>query len=124
MKKKKKKKNKKLKIKIYFCFFFNDPAPPEFYTNLNTLSLHDALPIFVAQLGFAPTIYYRGTGVDLGFPLEFRSSVELAYRFDDRSRLGAQIYHLSNASLGWQNPGTEVLMLSYSVPITRFTGKK
>ena len=45
LKKKKKKKNKKLKIKIYFCFFFNDPAPPEFYTNLNTLSLHDALPI-------------------------------------------------------------------------------
>ena len=78
----------------------------------------------VAQLGFAPTIYYRGTGVDLGFPLEFRSSVELAYRFDDRSRLGAQIYHLSNAGLGWTNPGTEVVMLSYSVPITRFTGKK
>jgi len=78
----------------------------------------------VAQLGFAPTIYYRGTGVDLGFPLEFRSSVELAYRFDDRSRLGVQMYHLSNASLGWQNPGTEVLMLSYSVPVTRFTGKK
>src|SRR5687768_18042007 len=25
-------------------FFFNDPAPPEIYT----LSLHDALPIFVA----------------------------------------------------------------------------
>lgn len=78
----------------------------------------------VAQLGFAPTIYYRGTGIDLGFPLEFRSSLELAYRFDDRSRLGVQMYHLSNASLGWKNPGTEVLMLSYSVPITRFTGKK
>ena len=50
MKKKKKKKNKKLKIKIYFCFFFNDPAPPEFYTNLNTLSLHDALPISILTL--------------------------------------------------------------------------
>lgn len=78
----------------------------------------------VAQLGFAPSIYYRGTGIDLGYPLEFRSSAELAYRFDDRSRLGAQIYHLSNAGLGWKNPGTEVIMLSYSVPITRFTGKK
>lgn len=76
----------------------------------------------VLQLGFAPSIYYRGTGVDLGFPLEFRSSGELAYRFDDRSRLGVQMYHLSNASLGWQNPGTEVAMLSYSVPITRFLG--
>src|SRR6056300_1087671 len=27
-------------------FFFNDTATPEIYTNLNTLSLHDALPIF------------------------------------------------------------------------------
>src|SRR6056300_1662168 len=26
-------------------FFFNDTATTEFYTNLNTLSLHDALPI-------------------------------------------------------------------------------
>src|SRR6056300_1643967 len=26
-------------------FFFNDTATPEIYTNLNTLSLHDALPI-------------------------------------------------------------------------------
>src|SRR5881628_4256126 len=26
-------------------FFFNDTAPPEIYTSVNTLSLHDALPI-------------------------------------------------------------------------------
>src|SRR6056300_1378579 len=31
---------------IFFFFFFNDTAPTEIYTNLNTLSLHDALPIF------------------------------------------------------------------------------
>src|SRR6056300_1331324 len=31
---------------VYFLFFFfNDPATTEIYTNLNTLSLHDALPI-------------------------------------------------------------------------------
>ena len=28
-------------------FFFNDTATTEIYTNLNTLSLHDALPISV-----------------------------------------------------------------------------
>ena len=27
-------------------FFFNDTSTTEIYTNLNTLSLHDALPIF------------------------------------------------------------------------------
>src|SRR5438067_8173986 len=29
-----------------FCFLFNDTAPPEIYT----LSLHDALPIFLYQI--------------------------------------------------------------------------
>src|SRR3546814_11328466 len=39
-------------------FFFNDTAPPEIYTYLHTLSLHDALPILgqlgAAQLGLHP----------------------------------------------------------------------
>ena len=30
----------------YAVFFFNDTATTEIYTNLNTLSLHDALPIW------------------------------------------------------------------------------
>src|SRR6056300_1118878 len=30
---------------LLFVFFFNDTATTEIYTNLNTLSLHDALPI-------------------------------------------------------------------------------
>src|SRR6056300_1804373 len=30
---------------MFFFFFFNDTATTEIYTNLNTLSLHDALPI-------------------------------------------------------------------------------
>src|SRR3546814_4299124 len=33
-----------------FVFFFNDPATTEIYTYCHTLSLHDALPIFVAAL--------------------------------------------------------------------------
>src|SRR6056300_1338379 len=33
-----------LRLCIFF-FFFNDTATTEIYTNLNTLSLHDALPI-------------------------------------------------------------------------------
>src|SRR3546814_18111192 len=30
----------------FFFFFFNDPATPEIYPYLHTLTLHDALPIF------------------------------------------------------------------------------
>ena len=31
---------------LFFSFFFNDTATTEIYTGEDTLSLHDALPIF------------------------------------------------------------------------------
>ncbi len=65
----------------------------------------------------AAGLYEDGDGKDLGHVVEFRSSIELAYRFDDRSRLGVSFYHLSNAGLSDNNPGTEVLSLSYSIPL-------
>ncbi|MEQ9490356.1 MAG: acyloxyacyl hydrolase [Alphaproteobacteria bacterium] len=71
---------------------------------------------------FAPGLYEDGDGKDLGHVVEFRSALELAYRFDDRSRLGVSIYHLSNASLDDNNPGTEVLTLHYSLPVQRLFG--
>ena len=71
------------------------------------------------RLVFTPSLaaglYEEGTGKDLGHVVEFRSAIELAYRFDDRSRLGLSFYHLSNASFGNTNPGAEVLSLSYSI---------
>tara|TARA_Y100001960_G_scaffold332583_1_gene433666 strand:+ start:2649 stop:3158 length:510 start_codon:yes stop_codon:yes gene_type:complete len=70
---------------------------------------------------FAPTYWQGKTGdLDLGHAVEFRSQLEIAYRFDDRSRLGLSISHYSNASLGDKNPGTESLMLNYSIPISKF----
>lgn len=72
---------------------------------------------FVFTPSFAPGIYIKGGGMELGFPLEFRSSAEAAYRFSNHSRLGAMFYHISNASLGFRNPGTECLVFFYSIPI-------
>lgn len=66
---------------------------------------------------FAPGIYIKGGGMELGFPLEYRSSAELSYRFKNRSRFGSMFYHLSNASLGFRNPGTECLVFFYSIPL-------
>ncbi len=72
---------------------------------------------FVVTPSFAPHFYFGGDDdLDLDYPLEFRSQLEFAYRFDDRSRLGLAISHYSNASLGDSNPGTETLSLYYSVP--------
>lgn len=72
---------------------------------------------------FAPHLYTGGDSkLDLDYPLEFRSQLELAYRFDDRSRLGVAVSHYSNASLGDTNPGTESAMLYYSVPFDKLFG--
>ena len=74
----------------------------------------------VVTPSFAPT-WWRGktTDLDLGHRIEFRSQLEFAYRFDDRSRLGVSISHYSNAGLGDDNPGAESFMVNYSVPISK-----
>ena len=72
---------------------------------------------WVLTPSLAAGYYEKGDGRDLGHELEFRSSLELSYRFDDRTRLGVSFYHLSNASIGSTNPGTEVLSIVYSIPL-------
>ncbi|MEI8300572.1 MAG: acyloxyacyl hydrolase [Chlamydiota bacterium] len=71
----------------------------------------------VVTLGFGPGLFCKGFGKDLGYPLEMRSSIELAYRFPSQKRLGLQFYHLSNGSLSRRNPGVEALVLFYAIPI-------
>jgi len=65
---------------------------------------------------FAPGLYYKGNGLDLGHAIEFRSGIELSYRFDDRSRLGIGLSHMSNASIGKTNPGQETIFITYAIP--------
>jgi len=72
---------------------------------------------WVATLSFAPGYHAKGDGKNLGHELEFRSQIEVAYRFDDRARLGLSLSHMSSASIGDKNPGTESIMVTYSLPI-------
>jgi len=78
---------------------------------------------WVVTPSFAPT-WWKGktSDLDLGHALEFRSRLEVAYRFDDRSRLGLSVSHSSNASLGDSNPGTESVMVNYSIPFKQISG--
>ena len=71
---------------------------------------------------FAPALYEKGDGKDLGNWFQFRSGIEVAWVFWDRSRLGVALHHLSHAGLGDDNPGTETLMLNYSIPTARLFG--
>ncbi|MGF1611876.1 MAG: acyloxyacyl hydrolase [Kiloniellales bacterium] len=70
----------------------------------------------VVTPSFGAGAYFNGDGKDLGGTIEFRSQLEIAYRFNDRSRLGIALSHISNAGLGDDNPGTEIVTLYYSIP--------
>jgi hypothetical protein len=72
---------------------------------------------FMVTPSIAPGWYNRGAGFDLGYPLEFRSQLELALRFGNQARLGIAVSHMSNAGLGHINPGIESLTLNYSMPL-------
>ncbi len=73
----------------------------------------------VVTPSFAPGIYFRGNGKSLHFPIEFRSSIEMAFVLPNKGRLGGQFYHISNASMGKKNPGAESLVFFYALPIPR-----
>lgn len=66
---------------------------------------------------FAPGLYFKGSGKDLGCLLEFRSTLELSYEFDCKVRLGGQFFHISNASLGSCNPGANSWVLFLAFPL-------
>jgi hypothetical protein len=66
---------------------------------------------------FAVGLFDDGDHLQLGSELEFRSGIELAYRFENDARLGLGFSHLSNGGLAERNPGTESVMLSLAIPI-------
>ena len=76
---------------------------------------------WIVQPSVAAT-WWRGEleHLDLGYPLQFRTRLEVAYRFPDKSRLGLAVTHSSNANLGDPNPGIESVMLNVSVPTGMF----
>lgn len=67
---------------------------------------------FVLSLGSGVGYYSRGDGPELGEDLEFRSALDLAYRWREDLALGLRVSHLSNAGIGEENPGVETVSLS------------
>ena len=63
---------------------------------------------------FAPGYYNSGgKGKDLGFPLEFKSEVQVSFDLSESSHLGMSYNHISNASLGKRNPGANSYMFNF-----------
>ena len=71
---------------------------------------------FVLTPSAAVGYFTRGTGIDLGAHCEFRTGAEFAYRFENLSRLGVGMYHISNAGIGKHDPGAEFVTLVLTMP--------
>ena len=73
-----------------------------------------------SRLNFTPSFgagyYSDGDGKKLGNSIEFRTTLEISYELENKSRLGLSFGHISNANLGDKNPGVEILNFSYQVP--------
>ncbi len=62
---------------------------------------------------FAPGIYNKGDGKDLGHLVEFKSELQISLDLFKNSQLGMSYNHISNASLGDKKPGANSYMLNY-----------
>ena len=62
---------------------------------------------------FAPGYYNYGDCKDLGYPLEFKSEIQMTFDLGDTTHLGMSYNHISNASLGSKNPGANSYMVNF-----------
>jgi hypothetical protein len=75
-------------------------------------------PNWVLTPNGAAGVFQPGNGTLLGSWWEFRTGAELDYKFDDQSRLGISVHHMSNAGLTHRNPGEQSIQLVYSIPLS------
>ena len=73
---------------------------------------YDVGPLRVTP-SFAPGLYNIGDGKDLGYPLEFKSELQLTFDLPKGTEMGMSYNHISNASLGTKNPGANSYMFNF-----------
>ena len=62
---------------------------------------------------FAPGYYNYGNGKNLGYPLEFKTEMQISLDLSKSTQLGMSYNHISNASLGTKNPGANSYMFNF-----------
>tara|TARA_B110000438_G_scaffold265356_1_gene278627 strand:- start:2954 stop:3469 length:516 start_codon:yes stop_codon:yes gene_type:complete len=62
---------------------------------------------------FAPGYYNYGNGKDLGYPLEFKTELQMSFDVTNSTHLGMSYNHISNASLGSKNPGANSYIFNF-----------
>ena len=95
------------------------PITGGFFTEKNALYLYTGvqaeyeLGFLTITPSFAPGYYNYGSGKDLGYPLEFKSEIQMSLNLSDSTHLGMSYNHISNASIGTKNPGANSYMINF-----------
>ena len=95
------------------------PITGGFFTEKNALYLYSGVQaeyeigFLTLTPSFAPGYYNYGDGKDLGYPLEFKSEVQMSFNLGDSSQMGMSYNHISNASIGKKNPGANSYMFNF-----------
>ena len=95
------------------------PITGGFYTEKNAFYIYTGaqaeynIGFLSITPSFAPGYYNYGDGKDLGYPLEFKSEVQMSFDISDSSKFGMSYNHISNASLGTKNPGANSYMINF-----------
>ena len=95
------------------------PISGGFLTEKNAIYLYTGvqaeyeLGFLTITPSFAPGYYNTGSGKDLGYPLEFKSEVQMTFNLSDDTHFGMSYNHISNASLGSKNPGANSYMFNF-----------
>jgi len=82
----------------------------------------------LGPLRFEPMLsfggYRRGDSKDLGGVLEIHTGANFAYRFEQGSRIGVEMNHISNGNMHDRNPGVELILVTVMLPLGQFdTGR-
>lgn len=72
---------------------------------------------FIITPSFGAGAFLDGGGKNMGHLLEFRTGLEGAWQFHNGMRVGAAVSHISNAEIGDENPGAEIVSLYLHIPI-------
>ncbi len=60
--------------------------------------------------------YHQANSSDLGGVFQFRLALGITYQFEDQSRLGITLGHISNAQIHDENPGQDEVYVSFALP--------
>ena len=103
-----------MELKPFVGFMMNGDDGKYFYSGLRKNYSISSKWIFTPS--FAVGYYDRDSSKDLGHNIEFRSQIEFSRDIGNQNRIGFNLNHISNASIGDTNPGVESATISIIRP--------